>query len=586
MSEFDEPIRHYESFFRDEHARNVEQYFEDLVKQANIDEQLNIETVAELRSLEQGVHDTSSKRTWWKVGLWSSVATIVALVGGAIAGKSFYYLLIAPAIGLLVLIFKKINPEISQLNDAVKELEGKRDEKTKEAWEQMAPLNALYTWDIARLIFMKSFPEVKLDPYFTSGRLIDLLQNYELSPEFNTGRSMLLTQSGSVLGNPFVVARFLQHWIGSYTYYGSLVIYWTETVRDAQGNYRTVQRSQTLTASVTKPFPEYAQRTSIIYGHESAPNLSFSRMPSKLSGMEEGLLNNWRKDHAIKKVEKKARKDVKTGDGQLTMMANKEFEAIFNAIDRDHEVEFRLLFTPLAQQQMVELLNDRSVGFGDDFAFSKSGMVNFVEPHHLGNLQLEGDPKIFHSLELAQARKFFNEFHNEYFRSLYFSFAPLFTIPLYGESRSMAVGKDIVENPESSFWEHEAMANYLGEANFAHPASVTRNILKTTTHSSPTSTNTVRVTAHGYQGIPRVDFIPMLGGDGNIHQVPVNWIEYIPVQRDSTMLVGAVISHKDEDNAEVASTRESEWEKFLSQNGKSREETFTRGALQAALLHD
>ena len=31
-------------------------------------------------------------------------------------------------------------------------------------------------------------------------------------------------------------------------------------------------------------------------------------------------------------------------------MANNEFDALFNGDDRDNEVEFRLLFTPLAQK--------------------------------------------------------------------------------------------------------------------------------------------------------------------------------------------------------------------------------------------
>ena len=59
MPEFDEPIEDYESFFRDEHARNVTEYFEDLVRESGVDEQLNIETVAELREFEQNVSASS-----------------------------------------------------------------------------------------------------------------------------------------------------------------------------------------------------------------------------------------------------------------------------------------------------------------------------------------------------------------------------------------------------------------------------------------------------------------------------------------------------------------------------------------------
>jgi hypothetical protein len=40
MPEFDEPIEDYASFFKDEHARNVTEHFEDLVRSSGVDEQL------------------------------------------------------------------------------------------------------------------------------------------------------------------------------------------------------------------------------------------------------------------------------------------------------------------------------------------------------------------------------------------------------------------------------------------------------------------------------------------------------------------------------------------------------------------
>ena len=58
------------------------------------------------------------------------------------------------------------------------------------------------------------------------------------------------------------------------------------------------------------------------------------------------------------------------------MMANRAFEVLFHAVDRDHPIQFRLLFTPLAQEQTVKLLRDREIGYGDDFAFRKSRMMN------------------------------------------------------------------------------------------------------------------------------------------------------------------------------------------------------------------
>ena len=584
MVELDEPLSDYVSFLRDQHKRNVSSYFEDLIQNAGIDEQKNIETVAELQSLESDVSKSSSTRAWWGYG--RALLLIIAglcIYEGSI-GTGVRRLWFVPPVLLVALLFLKINPTIKNLDSVLKDLKSARDNKAGEAWRQLESLNSQHTWDTAAKLFQRTLPQVKLDKYFSHDRLVDLIRTYNLTTNFTNSRSVLFSQSGSFKNNPFVVTKYLHHWIGSRSYTGSLTIYWTETVRDSNGNYKTVQRSQVLTASVVKPFPEYTPQAAIIYGHEAAPNLSFSRSPSNLSGLDEGLLNNWRKNRSFKQVEKKARKDIKTGNGQLTVMSNKDFEALFKAIDRDHEIEFRLLFTPLAQQEMVKLLNDKSVGYGDNFAFTKQGMINVIETGHLGQTDFQPDPRMFHTLSVSHARSFFNEFHNEFFRSLYFGLAPLLTIPLYAESRTIPELKTSNSRHQSSFWEHEAMANYIGQQAFKHPNSITQNLLKVSEISTEGANHIVSVTAHGYQGFTRIDYVPVGGGDGNVHMVPVEWIEYIPVSQESRMAIGSVESHDFDDDDETNSSLSSEWSEFLNRNGVNNSETFVRGSLAATLL--
>ena len=52
----------------------------------------------------------------------------------------------------------------------------------------------------------------------------------------------------------------------------------------------------------------------------------------------------------------------------FTEMGNAKFDALFGAVDRNNEVEFRVLFTPLAQKNMLDLLTDKN-HYGDDFYF-------------------------------------------------------------------------------------------------------------------------------------------------------------------------------------------------------------------------
>jgi hypothetical protein len=404
-----------------------------------------------------------------------------------------------------------------------------------------------------------------------------------LSDAFNDYRSIIDTQSGHFKGNPFALTRYLQHWIGSKIYTGSIVIYWTEEVEDSNGDSQTVQRSQVLTASVTKPFPEYAVRETLIYGHEAGDQLSFSRQPSNLSGLEDGFMNNMRKNKAMKQIEKQARTQIKKGTGDLTVMANKEFETLFRATDRDNEVQFRMLFTSLAQQEMVNILNDKTLGYGDDFRFIKVEGVNFVEPTHLSGMSLDSNPDLFKTFDVAGARSSFNQFHTGYFKALYFTFAPLFTIPLYLDKRSVPIAKAATNDGETSFWEHEAVANHIGDHAFAHPASVTQNLLKTSAGKSRDGSATVNVTAHGYEGIPMVDIIPVYGNDGDWHEVPVPWTEYLPVSKDSTIVV-EVISTNPAEEVPNSDNYRTGISKFMSKYNQSDEGVFLRRVLAATFL--
>jgi hypothetical protein len=185
---------------------------------------------------------------------------------------------------------------------------------------------------------------------------------------------------------------------------------------------------------------------------------------------------------------------------------------------------------------------------------------------------------------LAQARAFFNQFHNDFFRSLYFGFSPLLTVPMYRDNRSMAVAKAGAGSKATSFWEHEAMANYLGHQNFAHPDSVTQNLLKTAVVGGSGDTTTVKVTAYGYEGIPRVDIIPLYGGDGRWHEVPVPWTEYIPVSAESQILVGAIRDLDNDEDADANKGLEGTWQAAIQKNGVAPENVFIRGALAATFL--
>ena len=574
-----EPVDLYRTVLKEAHTRNVSEFFEDLVRRSGVDERANVKTVEEVCILEVQIKKDSSSSRWWRIlrGTILMSAFICAIMG--FMHRADIAIAMGYAVGALtgiVLTLWKLNPHIKGINDCVANLKAQLDERLREAWKQMAPLNQLYHWGMFAELVRRTVPGIKLDPYFSNGRLNELRESFGWTDQFNQDSSLIFSHSGVLNGNPLVIGQKLNHWMGTKTYTGTLTIHWTEVERGSDGKSRTVSKSETLRASVEKPFPEYLEDAFVIYGNEASPELSFSREPSDLSGLSDGVISGWRRAWATKKLEAKSR-DMKN---DFTIMSNREFDTLFGATDRDHEVQFRLLFTALAQQEMVKLLKDKSVGYGDDFAFIKAKMINLVRPSHMAKTDISSDPMKFHAYDLQYARKKFNEYQNDLFKSIFFGIAPLLTIPLYQQHRSHADIYRDVYGRSSSFWEHESTANYFGENRFQHPKCITRSILKTHAKSNSDGMYVVTVSAFGYAGIDRVDHVSVRGGDGNYHRVPVKWVEYIPVSHDSEMVL--------QDRAQFGASAETpptedDWQAVFQSHGVDPEQAVLRRSIIAAL---
>ena len=132
---------------------------------------------------------------------------------------------------------------------------------------------------------------------------------------------------------------------------------------------------ETLRAYVNKPKPIYSTETYLVYGNEAANHLRFSRMPSCINSLDEKGIEKYVRKHE-KDLTKLSEKAQKNG-GNYTPLGNSEFELFFGGLDRDNEVEYRLLFTPLAQKSMLQVLKSK-VGYGDDFKFIKDKGLNVI----------------------------------------------------------------------------------------------------------------------------------------------------------------------------------------------------------------
>lgn len=547
------PVSEFDKVFRDKHKENVSNYFEELVKKSQVDEAANratVEIIENQKSKLEIFKNQLSNKNGLKVFL--IVLIVIFLIVGLVLTIDLFNPLtllenlpgIVSYIGVplsfalsalfIYLIVTKINKAIKNLANIIKKEQDILETNLKMAWSQMASLNSLFDWNMTGELIEKTIPLLDFDPYYRAERADYMFNKYGVPPSLSKDQSVEFVQSGQIFGNPFLLMRVLKHNLGTKTYTGTLTITWTETMT-VNGKTQVVTRTQTLTASVTKPCPYYHDQEMVLYCNDAAPNLSFTRNPSKANGMSDKEIERYvrRKEDELAK---KTRKALEKGKN-FQAMSNSEFELLWGAYDRDNELEYRLLFTPLAQTELLNIIKDKKVGFGDDFTFKKEKQVNYVIPGHLQSFDLDASPDNYQHYDLEVIRKRFNDYNNEYFRHFYFAMAPILAIPLYQHHKSHEyIYRDVYPQKMASY-DHEAHVNALNSAQLVHPESRTRNILKTEVIGRDGDLDKVLVTSYGYKTINRTDYVPMRGGDGRMHSVPVHWVEYIPVEHNSKVYI-------------------------------------------------
>lgn len=567
MEEIYEPLRLYKEKFRDDFATIAADAFDEMEKQSGVDIEDNEETCKKIDSLAEKISIKEGIISNYKVlkMLLLFVAVVCAcspFTYNYVRDRYFYdnpdYGIYAPyvyaalvafAVILTVLVFTLIKNKMNSLKGELVELVSTKNKNIAEANAQMEPLNSLFSWDIPVKLIEKTVPQIHFDAYFNKARLQQLYKEFDFDDSLNNHSSVLFAQSGEINGNPFIIATLRKFCMGIKVYRGYKTITWEEEVRDSDGNWKTVTRSETLVATVEKPFPTYKDQTFLLYAHDAAPNLIFSRSPEGLE--EESWTTEIKRKRKLKNLQKFSQK--LNDDSDYTLMSNSEFEVLFSTKDRNDEVEYRLLFTPVAQQAITALIKDNGDSFGDEFCIYKRRKLNMVTTHHLSSLDLDTNPRRFMSYRFEEIKNNFVRLNGEYFKTIYFAFAPLLSIPLYQQKHLNRNEYGKKEEYESSFWEWEAIANYNGEEKYAHQSCVTHSILKTQwLADQKDGEHIIEVTAHGFSGTDCVDSREVYGGDGHFHTVYIDWVRYDPVTKRSELKV----SEKPDSDKEIKRTED------------------------------
>ena len=552
MNEIVQPLQQYNSEFKDKHRELTEEYFDKLVRESGVDIEQNAKMMSErsktlkkLKDADSSVQKYKNLRGWliFFVIVLFFAAIITAILFANNTQGLFFLAILLPivavggAIILIVVICKVINKRIKDGSGVVDDFKREIAQIENKAWQQMRPLNIKYDWNIPDKLIYQTVPQIQLDKYFDEDKHDFFKYNFGLDATGKQDISVYCARSGNSCGNPFLLIRYFVREIVQHTYRGTLTVSWTERHMGSDGKMHTTTEHQTLVATVVKPKPEYYYSTCLYYGNDAAPDLKFTRNPTVPINATDKKIASIIKS-GEKRLEKKARDAVKNGTS-FNKLANSEFEVLFGAVDRNHETQFRMMFTPLAQQNMVKLLRNKEP-YGDDFTFEKNGRENIIYSSHSADLDIDANPEHFVSFDLAKARENFIKFNMEYFASVYFDFAPLFSVPIYQQERPHKSFGECTKHSNIGDFEMESVANYFKSELFAPEDATTPQILKAVLLNADDKGTLAEITSYAYRGEDRVTYVPVTARNGRTYQVAVPWVEYIPVEKTSHVNMQAV----------------------------------------------
>ncbi|MCR5692712.1 MAG: DUF4231 domain-containing protein [Bacilli bacterium] len=550
-----QPKKMYNTMLKKQYHDTAASYFDDLCAKSGVNKEENALLLKKLAKSQDEYNVAlkaynkikGAKNTVMAFGIVFLVAAIigifVAMSGSDNSWIGWIVFGVGLALGIALLVIQSVafKKKLAPAKEALGKAKGKKDELIEACYKNTAPLNDALDWGAPQEIMEKATPIIDLDPVFMGDRLEALMEKFGFEEITDPYSSVLEVLSGQIQGNPFVLEKTLDCRIYDKRYEGTLTIHWTTTSRDSQGRVQVNHHTQTLHAYATHPAPGYATETRLVYGSEAAPHLKFTRTPVHAEKMNDKERERFVKNR-IKKLDKKEAKDLGNISQNFTKLGDDEFDALFGAYDRNNEVEFRLLYTPLAIKNTLDLMENPEP-YGDDFSMVKHNMITIVKSEHSQKFDYSSSPTNFMGYDLSKMKEDFVKYCDDFIKNLFFDLAPILSVPLYQIHKPFEyIFKTPYRSNFSSF-EQETLANGLDPMLFIpdEAGSDLPLILKAEAASRRGGKGDhVRVNAMSFKETPMVDYVSVLGGDGCFHSVPVHWIRYDEVHKVSNIGISKV----------------------------------------------
>jgi hypothetical protein len=241
------------------------------------------------------------------------------------------------------------------------------------------------------------------------------------------------------------------------------------------------------------------------------------------------------------KNEKKAEKFFNK-DKKMEPMDNPEFDRYFPC-QRNNEVQFRTLFSPLAQEEMIKLMK-----FKSDYHFTKHQTLNTIASPSFDQINFDVvQPLLRDTFDYADIKNGFINNNKQFFKDIYFMFAPILTIPLYQQYEYRQPLFEKAQQKLMSYIQNESIANSMYDSDiFEHPSSVTDSILKTKRVFANSLYEINEIIAYGYRTTARVVIVPVTDFEAGVVMVPVTVLDYHSIQK-TTRIVNSLVKQTNND---------------------------------------
>lgn len=285
--------------------------------------------------------------------------------------------------------------------------------KEKDAKEKLDQQLAIFVSKLSYDLMFKKvieplWKDVKLDIY----QDVESFKSWLPLMDKILGKDSCFTEllSGTIFDNPFMIYNFKAQTWYMHTYTGSIPVTYSTT--DGQGHH--VTRTEIVVATETLPAPQWSKGTELAYHFDKPSKLCFANNSSK---------------HEMKKLVKK---------NKQAEMDNREFDKIFPAT-RSDEKDFRVVFTPLAQENYINLFKQQQ------YHVTKDGDVTIVSLPNQATILDTTDNEAC-NYDVVTWKQQYTKWVYNFVHSIGLLSLPIANIPLYTQFKtriSPASGKQV-----------------------------------------------------------------------------------------------------------------------------------------------